>query len=267
MQAQDEHPSRPARATARRHQQLSESVAEQIREAIIVGEYREGFLRTDWLAETLGVSQTPVREALMILQAEGTVRWEPRRGFRLLPFTTMDIEDLYNVQAYIAGELAARAAQTMLAADIDRLDELQVELEAAQAAHEAHGVDRINHDIHKAINTASGSTKLTHLLSQTVRYVPLGYFAQIEGWSDASAHDHGAILAALRLGDAENSRTAMVDHIHHIGRLLLNHLVTQDVVQPDSTVSQPESGGTAGKPRPAKKKHPRGHTAQPTDAA
>lgn len=217
------------RKLAGRHRQLSESVAEQIRESIMVGEYKAGYLRTEWLADTLGVSQTPVREALMILHAEGTVRWEPRRGFRLVPFTRQDVKDLYGVQAHIAGELAARAAEAIDTPAVDRLEALQDDLQVAADAGDAERVDRLNHEIHRSINTASGSAKLTTLLQQTVRYVPLGFFAQIDGWADASAHDHAPILEALRSGDSQACRHAMEEHIHHIGRLLLEHLSARGV--------------------------------------
>ena len=214
-----------------RHKQLSEKVANRLREAIMVGEIRPGYLRTERVGEELGVSPTPVREALMILQAEGAVEWQPRRGFRLIPMTAGDVADLYDVQAYIAGELAARAAAILGPADVDRLEEIQAELEAAANAGQADLVDRLNHDIHRAINVASGSNRMTNLLQQTVRYVPLGFFARIEGWSSASANDHGDILKALRKGSKPMARKAMSEHIHHIGSLLLEHLKAQDVLQ------------------------------------
>lgn len=213
-----------------RHRQLSERVAEQIRESIMVGSLREGYLRTERLAEVLGVSQTPVREALMILHAEGTVRWEPRRGFRLIPLTARDVEDVYEVQATIAGELAARAAAVMSREDVARLSDLQDKLAVAYGAGDVAEVDRLNHELHRRINTASGSTKMTHLLQQTVRYVPLGFFGQIEGWGDASAHDHLPIIQALGKGSQPAARKAMATHIRHIGRLLLDHLRAQGVV-------------------------------------
>ncbi len=217
--------------SSRGHRQLSEKVANRIREAVMVGELRDGFLRTERLAEDLGVSQTPVREALMILHAEGTVQWEPRRGFRLLPMTREDVEDLYDVHAYIAGELAARAATTMTAAEVDRLEVIQAELEEANRTGNVELIDRLNHEIHRAINISSGSVKMAHLLRQTVRYLPLGFFGRIEGWADASAHDHAPIFLALREGSRDRARKAMVEHIHHIGELLVDHLKSQDVLK------------------------------------
>jgi DNA-binding GntR family transcriptional regulator len=57
-----------------------------------------------------------------------------------------------------------------------------------------------------------------------VQYVPLRFFGLIEGWSDASAHDHSAVLDALEAGDADAARAAMTAHIKHIGVLLQAHL-------------------------------------------
>ena len=101
----------PGQAALDGNQQLSHKVASYIRESIMAGRFEAGqFLRTETIAEQMGVSHTPVREALMLLQSEGTVRWEPRRGFRVTAVTEQDVHDLFQVQAYIAGELAARAA-------------------------------------------------------------------------------------------------------------------------------------------------------------
>jgi len=211
--------------------QLSERVASHVRESIMVGELRASeYVRVEHLAVQLGVSATPVREALMILQSEGTVAWEPRRGFRVVPLTRGDVEDLFAVQAHIAGELAARAAAVLPRVEIDRLRSVQRDLEAAARSGDAARVDRLNHEIHRTINKAPGAHRLASMLASTVHYVPLEHFGRVEGWADASAHDHDAIFAALDAGDDEAARRAMEEHIHHVGRLLLAHLAGYGVV-------------------------------------
>ncbi|MEW2355446.1 GntR family transcriptional regulator [Spirillospora sp. NPDC029432] len=211
--------------------QLSERVAAHVREAIMAGELRApAYVRTEHLAAELGVSATPVREALMILHSEGAVRWEPRRGFRVLPLTRQDVEDLFGVQAYIAGELAARAAHCLPAAEIERLQQVQHELEAAARDRDAGRVDRLNHEIHRTINRSSGSARMATLLGLTVHYVPLRFFGTIEGWAEASAHDHSAVFDALAARDPEAARVAMSGHIRHIGALLVRHLESRGVL-------------------------------------
>ncbi|TDC65346.1 GntR family transcriptional regulator, partial [Actinomadura sp. GC306] len=212
-----------------RHQ-LSEMVATHVREAIMIGELRApDYVRTEHLAAELGISATPVREALMILHSEGAVRWEPRRGFRVLPLTARDVTDLFDVQSYIAGELAARAAEALDDTEIDRLGLLQARLEQAARAHDAEQVDRLNHEFHRTINRSSGSSRMASLLSLTVHYVPLGFFGTVEGWAEASAHDHAAVLTALRTRNPTAARQAMTTHIKNVGRLLIDHLATQNV--------------------------------------
>ena len=92
-------------------QRLNAQVVKKVRELIMSGTMPgDSRLRTEHLAEELGVSATPVREALMALAGEGMVSFEPGRGFRVLPMSRQDVLDLYDVQAYLSGELAARAA-------------------------------------------------------------------------------------------------------------------------------------------------------------
>ena len=206
-------------------QQLSHRVATYVREGIMVGQFPAGrFLRTENLAAELKVSATPVREALMILQSEGSVRWEPRRGFRVVSVCDRDVRDLFGVQAFIAGELAARAATELATEAVIALRELQLKLAAAAEAGDLAAVDRANHEIHRRINKASASHRLTALLNQTVQYVPLRFYGSIDGWSQASAHDHSAIFDALAACDPGAARRAMSAHIEHIGDLLIAYL-------------------------------------------
>ena len=215
----------PGQAALRGNQQLSHKVASYIRESIMAGRFDAGqFLRTETIAEQMGVSHTPVREALMLLQSEGTLRWEPRRGFRVTSVTDQDVHDLFQVQAYIAGELAARAAQILDKTAVRSLRQLQEQLARAAESGDAAAVDAYNHEIHRRINKASPSNRLGILLNQTVQYVPLRFFGTIEGWAQASAHDHSAIFDAIETGDADAARAAMSAHIMHIGELLLKHL-------------------------------------------
>jgi DNA-binding GntR family transcriptional regulator len=207
------------------NQQLSHRVATYVREGIMVGQFPAGeFLRTESLAADLKVSATPVREALMILQSEGSVRWEPRRGFRVVSVSDQDVRDLFQVQAFIAGELAARAASELDAQAVAALRDLQGKLADAADRGDVAAVDRVNHEIHRRINKSSSSPRLTALLNQTVQYVPLRFFGTIDGWSHASAHDHSPIFDALEARDGDAARKAMSEHIVHIGHLLVAHL-------------------------------------------
>lgn len=205
--------------------QLSDEAAGHLRGLIMSGLLRSGeHLRLDKLAGELGMSATPIREGLLALRGEGFVQLVPRRGFVVMPLTRRDVADLYWVQAHLAGELAARAASEITAAELAEIEDWQRQLEAAKRAGDVERIEGLNHQFHRAINLAANSPKLAWFLSRAVRYAPRRFYPTIHGWPEASVQDHYAVLDALRHNDAEAARTTMREHIRHAGELLIRHL-------------------------------------------
>jgi DNA-binding GntR family transcriptional regulator len=203
---------------------LSDEVATYVRALIMSRSMRPGeFVRLEKIAEELGVSATPVREGLHALRGEGFLEFEPRRGFVVAPLSPEDIEDLFLVQADIAGELAARAARVATPDVVRELRRLQSALDEANAAGQMDRVVELNHRVHKTINLLAASPKLSFMLSVAVRYVPQPFFVTIEGWVSAAVHDHGRVFAALEANDPDDARAGMRTHILHAGTLLAQH--------------------------------------------
>ena len=191
--------------------QLAEDVARYVRKRIFDGTYAAGqYIRLDQLATELGVSVTPVREALFVLSAEGLLSQQPRRGFVVVSLTGRDLTDVANVQAHIGGELAARAAVNITDEQLRELEKVQTELEDAYASDDDDRAVRLNHEFHKAINVAADSPKLAQLMSQITRYAPESVFPTITGWPDQSTEHHRKLLAALEERDENLARTADV---------------------------------------------------------
>jgi DNA-binding GntR family transcriptional regulator len=212
--------------------QLSEAVARYVRNRIFDGSYAAGsYVRLDQLAAELGISVTPVREALFELRGEGLLDQLPRRGFVVLPFTDRDITDVSNLQAYVGGELAARAALNITDEQLQALSAVHDQLTDAYDADDGDRAVRLNHDFHRAINVAADSPKLAQLMSQITRYAPESVFPTIEGWPAQSVADHERILAALRAHDGDGARAAMSDHLTAGATPLIEHLVKQGVAE------------------------------------
>jgi len=211
--------------------QLSEAVARFVRNRIFDGTYGAGeYVRLDQLAVELGISVTPVREALLQLRAEGLMDQQPHRGFVVLPVTQRDITDVSNVQAYIGGELAARAAENITDEQVRELESIQSQLEAAHAGGDHERAVRLNHEFHRAINVAADSPKLAQLMSQITRYAPESVFPVVEGWPKRSMKDHRRVVAALAKRDAEQARAAMSEHLSAGAGPLIDHLKQRGVV-------------------------------------
>jgi DNA-binding GntR family transcriptional regulator len=192
-----------------RRAQLSDEVAGHLRAAIMSGTLRPGtFIRLDETAAELGVSVTPVREALLKLRGEGMVQLEPHRGHVVLPLTRQDIEDIFWLQETIAKELAAAATDQITEAEIDELDRINDALAAAVESSNAETIAGIEFAFHRVFNQASRRIKLAWFLLNAVRYMPVLVYAADPQWGAAAVENHRKLVAALRRRDA----AAVIEH-------------------------------------------------------
>jgi DNA-binding GntR family transcriptional regulator len=204
---------------------LPEQVALQLRERILSGGLRPGtFLRPDRLAVELGVSPTPVREALQALRADDMVRALPRRGFVVAPLDRGDVADLFAVQARLTGELAARAAVSLDADGLDVVRARAAEVDALIGAGESRGLAEAEHRFHATLNRAAGARKLAWLVGRAAHYLPPRFYTDREAWRTATVAAHRTLLDALASGDADTARAAMEGHVLDGRDLLVAHL-------------------------------------------
>ena len=187
-----------------RREQLSDEVAARLRTDIMVGNLRPGtFIRLDETAAALGVSITPVREALRTLRGEGMVALEPHRGHVVVPLTRRDVEDIFWLQATIARELAATAAARITPAEIDELEHLNEELAHAIEHHEPDAIAAAEFTFHRAVNRSAGRIKLAWFLLHVARYLPGHIYVASPQWGASAVAGHREMIAALRKGDVD----------------------------------------------------------------
>ena len=195
-------PVRTRSAGAVRREQLSDEVAARLRGEIMTGALRpDSFIRLDETAARLGVSITPVREALRTLRGEGMVELEPHRGHRVVPLSRADIEDIFWLQSAIARELATTVARRITAAQIDELVELNTQLAAAAATGDADQVAQCEFAFHRAFNRAGERIKLAWFLLHASRYLPPRLFATDPAWAADAVASHEQLIEALRRRD------------------------------------------------------------------
>lgn len=211
--------------------QLAEDVARFVRRRIFEGIYPAGkYIRLEQLADELGISVTPVREALFGLRAEGLLNLLPRRGFVVLPITRRDIADVSDVQAHIGGELASRAAEHITDEQLRELGRVQDQLEVAYGEDDHEAAVRLNHAFHRGVNVAAGSPKLAQLMGQITRFALESVYPTVEGWPAHSMRDHRLLLDALRDRDGDAARAAMAEHLCAAAGPLIDHLTKRGVI-------------------------------------
>ena len=195
----------PAKARPKpRREQLSDEVAGHLRVRIMSGTLRPGtFIRLDETAAELGVSITPVREALRTLRGEGMVQLEPHRGHVVSPFTRDDIEDIFWLQAVIAGQLARSAAERVTDEEIDKLERLAETVAAAIEQRNTADVADAEFAFHRAFNRSSGRIKLAWFLLHAARYLPPHVYTADPVWGRQTVINRRQLIAALRRRDVD----------------------------------------------------------------
>jgi len=219
-------------ATAKRAagERLSPKIARLIRELILSGEAPGGTkLRTEHLADRFGVSATPVREALMGLHGEGLVSFQPGRGFAVVPITRQDLLDLFGTQAYLTGELTARAVERLDSQQLENMWKVQDELVRAVEAGNPEA-DRIEFEFHQLINHVADAPKLRWMLRSTMSYTPFQTWHDVPGWMTAAPEDHLPLLRALTHRNPHGARAAMVAHIMNVAEMLADLLTERGVL-------------------------------------
>jgi DNA-binding GntR family transcriptional regulator len=195
---------------------LAEEVTDSIRQAILTGMYQRGDkLLLEELAADLGVSIMPVREALITLSNEGLVAAEPRRGFRATPLEREDLDDIFEVQARLAGILAARAALVATPADIAQLRTLQARLEQLAGSSSTRAkkqLGRVNGEFHRYINKLPLGDRVRWFLRLTTKFVRQDLFESVPGVLESALRDHPNIIDAMERGAAEECRILMEAH-------------------------------------------------------
>lgn len=186
-----------------------EQIYSRLQEAILALAVKPGDLLVEaTLAQTYGVSRTPVREALARLVDDGLVEVYPRRGYIVTRVTLQDVLESYHLRILIEPEAAALAAGRDTRALVAALD-------ANMAQHKQNATIRLNHEFHGTIAQASGNQRLARLvnklLDEVLRVASLDPF-MVDPAPNGHA-EHEAVVDGLRRRDPEAAKSAMRQHL------------------------------------------------------
>ena len=202
----------------------SEYAASMLRDALANGTYGAGErLTAARLAKELGLSMTPVREALIELANEGLVEISPHRGARVAEIAPAQLSEVYLARSILEPAATRIAVPELSKPAIETLRRLHKEfIEAAEAKHAA-ALLSLNERFHFTIYDAAGSTLLNRLIRTVWSSSPNDTFRLIPGRAERSVKDHTAILRALSSGDPQRAEAAMRSHISDSLDLIMSY--------------------------------------------
>jgi DNA-binding GntR family transcriptional regulator len=205
----------------------SVAATELIRQAILDGRLEPGRrLKEQELARELGISRTPVREALLMLQAEGLVVATPNRGAMVRVHDAEDLDDLYQLRALLEGYAARRAATQISDGKLEQLRESCERFDSLSPEEDLRGLVRENLLFHNTILDVEGSVRLAGMVRKVIE-LPLVYKSYIWYSPDQkriSVHYHRQIVHALAMRDAERAELVMKEHVFEARDLLVSHV-------------------------------------------
>jgi DNA-binding GntR family transcriptional regulator len=190
------------------------ALKQAIMDADIYGQKREIRLDERQLSQALGVSRTPVREAMTLLEQEGFLRSEPRRGVFIIRKTRREIIEMIEVSAALESMAARLAATRATAAEIAELRRMFDDFVNANPEEHIDEYSDANLEFHQAIVRMSRSELIERMIDnlfvhvRAIRRVTIGQAHRAE----RSIVDHMNIIEALTAGDADRAGRLVLDH-------------------------------------------------------
>lgn len=212
---------------------LSGKVFYRIREDILAGKYMpDDELKEKALADDLGVSRTPVREALRQLELEGLVTIIPNKGAIVVGISGKDIQDIYEIRSHLEGLCAKWAANSITADELDELEENIYLSEFHVKKEHFEQVVELDSRFHEILYKSSNSKMLDNLLSdfhhyvERVRRITLSNPARAKN----AIEEHKKIVEALRNRDSDKAETLANQHVMNTIQNM-DHLGVENLVR------------------------------------
>ncbi len=207
-----------------------ELAALYIRRLIFDGVLREGDrVPQDAIAERLGLSRIPVREALLSLEREGWITIKPHRGAFISALDETVVRDHYDLYGHLYSFAVQRACERATPESLARLADLSKQIAAADDAPTAW---RLNRAFHGAVVEMARSPRLAVVIRALAGIVPGNFFELVPGSVDVEKQGTAAILRALRRSDAEKAAQAYVKMMRRQGDLVVQLFQSRGILPP-----------------------------------
>lgn len=226
----------PAAATDRRklvRSKTSDGVTERLLEMIFAGELAPGDrIDLDALAEQLGVSRAPVREALLSLERDGVIEMPYHRGAFVARFDAGTIREAFELYGLLNALTSARVARRRDPAVVDALERAAEEVGRARGVQEFESAAR---EFRRVLNVAAGGPHLRGLLRTFGGLLPVASRLSMDRSVDEERTLIAAEFEAISAGDSERASEIALEHLRLLGEYAVETLRSRGVLQPDES--------------------------------
>lgn len=206
---------------------LSEDIAESIKTAIIKGKFKPGEKISEGeLAESMGISRTPLREAFRKLENEGFIQIIPRKGTVVTGIDAEEAINLYEIKSTLEGLAARLAASNMKEKDIDKLEKINDELKELIDKNDLESFYRVHTRFHEGFVRLCGNKRLIQMISNlNDHFNRFGIISlTLPGQFENAIWQHTQIIESFRSGDQNLVEKSVKTNVMTGGRVLVDHL-------------------------------------------
>ena len=191
-------------------------IADSLREMIMTGELKEGDrINENELCSAMGISKTPLREALRVLSGEGLISVVPNRGSFISKPTLSEIREMFEVMSVLEGVCARAAAAKMDSAQLHVLEKLHDGLEGEFQRRDPKAYIRINNRYHAFVQELAGNRTLNQIVDGLRKKILMYRFQSLNlpGRFEESIREHRELLDAFRDRRAQKAERIMKGHL------------------------------------------------------
>jgi DNA-binding GntR family transcriptional regulator len=200
-------------------------IADMLRDMIMTGKLKEGDkVNEGKLCETMGISKTPMREALRVLSVEGLIRLVPNRGAFVTKPEFEEIAEMFDVMSLLEGFCAHRACEKMTSRKFAHLEKLHAKLEENFERHDQEEYIRVNHQYHSLVQEIAGNRTLNQIVDGLRKKILLYRFQSLNlpDRFASSIREHRDLLEAFRQRDDSRAEALMRQHLQNQTQALKN---------------------------------------------
>ena len=208
---------------------LAQIAYNALRDSILSFKLQQGQIYNEMsVAQELGLSRTPVREALLRLSSESLITFLPRKGFIVTSYTQQDVEEIFELRLILESTIVRKITSNISKENIDELRRHIKLQHCAAAKNDYHGFMLSDRTFHKIFFELAGNFKLIDIMSnsQDICHMMGVCYLKVDGLYKEAIQDHETIVESIEAGDANMAEAATSKHITRVKAAVIKTLTS-----------------------------------------
>lgn len=212
---------------------LAEIAYRTLRDSILSFKLQQGQVYNEMaVSKELGLSRTPVREALLRLSSENLITFLPRKGFIITSYTLQDIEEVFELRLILEAKVVRKITSKINKENIQELRKQITLQKSAAGKRDYHGFMLSDRTFHKIFFELADNSKLLNIMNnfQDICHMMGICYLKVDMLYEEAIRDHEAIVESIKTGDADKAETAICKHISKVKLAVIKNFTSSSEI-------------------------------------